>query len=149
MCIQVKSFETLEEDLTVWKTVRRSRTGNWFLSYFPPGWRAAQQRPAGGPLYQVWQSLGVNSGFGMLDEGNTKRYTIGTTHTSKEPGMYCFEHYKQAHGFANRGYSSRPVLKCTIPKGTLIVKGIYEGGLTIVTRKLRVEKEVHGPLASA
>ncbi len=149
MCIQVEGFETLEEDLTVWKTVRRSRTGDWFLSYFPPAWRAAQQRPAGGKLYQVWQDLALPSLWGHQDEGNTKRYTIGTTHTSKEPGMYCFEHYRQAQCFAERGYNSRPVLKCTIPKGTFIVKGSYEGGLTIVTRKLRVEKEVHGPLASA
>lgn len=144
MCIQVESIEVLKEDTTVWKTVRHPRQGNWFLSYFPPAWRAPQGKPHQERFRNIWQ--GLNEFYGS--EGRTKRYTVGTLHRSKAPGMYCFKHYKQAVSFANRGYSRRPVLRCTIPAGTEVVTGLYEGGNTIVTPLLRVEREVE-PLASS
>lgn len=140
MCIKTTGFETLKSDLKVWKVCRLGK-GDWFLSYFPPSWRASQGTPWDSEFQanNIWQALSVHNG----SEGMTKRYYVGRTHRSKDPGMYCFRTYDHARQFIERGISEKVILECTIPARTRVVYGSYDGGDTVVTPTLYVDKLLH------
>ena len=142
MCIRVKEIVTITEPMKVWKVCRHSRTsGETFISYFPPGWRVDQGVHYPGltdQLKKLWSILHY-----FRTSGSTKRYRVGTTHTSKAPGMYCFESERAALDFAKERAVGRkkPILLCEIPAGTTILKGEYQGNWgSVITPKLTVKK---------